>query len=608
MQPAFFGHVYASEFEPSNYVTHCLAADGPAEPVLRFGGGGFYGADVDVGVATDKTNDLSVAVVGSPKWRSHATSLAAAAVDTMHAYRSDGVDVLSHLSNGFAIVIVDGANRTAHVAIDRIGRVPLAYAVLPSGGLCFSTDARAVARALSKAPKLNRQAIYNYTFFHQVPSPDTIFAGVRKLQPAMRLQWSPGRLETKLYWQPKFSERSTSSGADLKREFLTRLEDGVKAATPDDRTASFLSGGIDSSTVTGFLNRILGAGRPAYTIGFEQAGYDESGFARTVAKHFGADLRVHYISTDEVQRCIGDLALLYDEPFGNSSAVPALVCARIAKNDGITRMLAGDGGDELFAGNTRYAKQRIFEAFGSIPGFARATAEALFLSSSPLVTKTPLRKVGSYIRQAQVPLPDRLETYNFVVREKEQSIFAPEFLEGVVAQYPFALLRDQFWQLPNIATLDRMLYLDWKFTLADNDLRKVNATCRRAGVGVEFPWLDDGVGECSTRLPSTLKMRGAKLRYFVKQALADFLPHATIAKSKHGFGLPFGQWLKTSADLQAQVYGLLANLGQRGIFQPQFIDHLIAEHRSGHAAYFGTMVWVLAMLEAWLQANKSTLD
>lgn len=606
MQPAFSGYIDPfDQPHTANSIAARLNRLGltGGHVAQRFASGAFYGNAHEVSVAGTPDMGVTIALFGTPKWQGTQISTAEAAKQLLNAYRLHGSSAIDDLTNRFIAVVVDESRRTAHIAIDRIGRAPLAYARLPSGGVCFSTDARLVARMLSDAPTLNTQSIYNYVFFHQVPSPDTIFAGVSKLQPATRLDWTPKKLETAIYWQPTFTANGRVASVDLRHDFLRSLETGVRSAAPGERTASFLSGGIDSSAVTGFLNRILGAGRPAYTIGFEQAGYDETEYARAAAKHFGADLRVHYISTGEVQHCIGELAALYDEPFGNSSAVPGLVCARLAKNDGIEQMLAGDGGDELFAGNTRYNKQRIFEIYGRMPRFLQSMAQAVFLSSNPLIAKSPLRKMGSYVRQAEIPLPDRLESYNFLMRENTNSMFAPDFIRNIDSQYPFALMREQYWQLADTTTLDRMLYLDWKFTLADNDLRKVNATCRHAGVRVDFPWLDDGVIDLSTRVPSTLKMRGTKLRYFAKQALADFLPQATIAKSKHGFGLPFGQWLKTSTDLQSQVYALLSDLGKRNIFTPQFIERLIAEHRDGHAAYFGTMVWVLAILEAWLQAN-----
>jgi len=607
MKPALFAYVdFQTPIDNSSLIRQVPALSS-CERVYAAPQLVVYGNAADVGVALDDDTQTVAFVTGKPGWNSkgstQARTLTEIARALLAAFRLSGPQAFTQLANGFAAAVVDIRNQQVSIAIDRIGRLPLAYAALPGRGLCFATDARCVARAASRDPKLSPQAIFDYAFFHAIPSAETVFCNVQKLPPAGYLQWSADKTTRSLYWRPDFATDAHATMADLGKEFLVRLEAGVVASAPDQKTASFLSGGIDSSTVTGLLSRILGPGRPAYTIGFEQAGYDETEYARIAAKKFGAELRIHYVSTKEVRDCIPDLAALYDEPFGNSSAVPTLVCARIAKQDGIEKMLAGDGGDELFAGNTRYAKQRIFQAYGYVPRPLRTLAENVFAPGSWL-EKTPLRKVGSYVQQARIPLPDRLESYNFLLREKIATIFAPEFLAQIDAQHPFALLREQYAGVPEAATLDRMLYLDWKFTLADNDLRKVSATCRHAGVDVFFPWLDDGVIDFSTRVPADLKMRGTKLRYFAKDALSSFLPPEIIGKSKHGFGLPFGQWLKTDAALQTQVYDLLGALRTRGVFRAEFIDHLIAEHRTGHAAYYGTMVWVLAMLEGWLQANK----
>jgi len=599
MQSVLFGYVDGALPNAASFDINRDLPEHSRTLLLRFENGAIYGRPEDVGLSS--ADGVVAAVAGAPKWRNVTSGLAAIANHLLHAYLADGIRALEHLTNGFIAVVIDSKRGIAHLAIDRIGRMPLAYGQ-GSGGLCFSTDARLVARAVGTGMALDSQALFDYAFFHAVPSPQTIFRGVAKLEPAQRAEWSAGNLKLVRHWQPRFTRNSNEPFETLRHDFLAGLKAGVEAAAPNEHTASFLSGGIDSSTVTGLLARLMGDKRPAYTIGFEQAGYDETEYARIAANHFGADLRVHYISTGEVQSCVPELAALYDEPFGNSSAVPALVCSRLAKADGIRQMLAGDGGDELFAGNARYAKQRVFEIFGLLPGWGQRAAERIFTGNG-VVAKTPLRKIGSYIQQARIPLPDRIESYNFLLRENVASMFTPEFLRTVDPQHPFALMRAQYGEPKQAATLDRMLYLDWKFTLADNDLRKVTATCNRAGVDVSFPWLDDSVIDFSARLPANIKMRGTKLRYFVKRALAEFLPHATIAKSKHGFGLPFGQWLKTSADLQNQIYDLLQGLRNRDIFQPKFIDRLIEEHRGGHAAYYGTMVWVLAMLEAWLQAN-----
>lgn len=554
-------------------------------------------------VAHSPDGSTMVLVCGRPLLDGKLLSLKATADALLAAFNHSGKSCLNALSNEFLAVIVDTARQQAYIQIDRIGRMRLNYAQLPEGSLCFSPDAYPVASIGGHTSALNAQSLYDYTFFHTVPSPQSIFTGVYKLPPAGELHWSPDSIRTAIYWRPQFVKKTSVPDSELRKEFLACLETSVRDTNPDASTASFLSGGIDSSTVTGLLAKIRGSAVPAYTIGFEQAGYDETAYASLVAKHFGADLRVHYITTRDVQDCIPELAALYDEPFGNSSAVPALMCARAARRDGITHLLAGDGGDELFAGNTRYAKQRIFETYSIIPAIMRTLLEKTFLSSSSLVSGTPLRKLASYIRQARIPLPDRLESYNFVLRESTTNIFEPDYLNTIDPSHPFRLMNDQYWSIHDTTTLNRMLYLDWKFTLADNDLRKVISTCNHAGVNVDFPWLDDRLIHFSTLVPEELKMRGTRLRFFVKQSLNNFLPEATLTKSKHGFGLPFGEWLKTSPDLQAQIYDLLIALGKRGVFQPRFITHLIAEHRHNHAAYYGTMVWVLALLEAWLQAH-----
>jgi asparagine synthase (glutamine-hydrolysing) len=304
-----------------------------------------------------------------------------------------------------------------------------------------------------------------------------------------------------------------------------------------------------------------------------------------------------------------DLARSYDEPFGNSSAVPTLACARRAQADGIRVMLAGDGGDEIFAGNDRYARQGVFEHYWRIPAPLRARViEPLAAGLLPAKGGiTPLRKLRSYVEQARVPMPARLETYNFIERMTPQALFEPAFLARVDSGHPPAMLDAMYAEAPAHALVDRMMYLDWTITLSDNDLRKVGRMCGLAGIDVRYPMLDDALVDLSLRVPAQLKLKGRTLRWFYKQALRDFLPPEIIAKTKHGFGLPFGVWLSESAELQQLVYGSLEALKGRGILRPDFIDRLCASQRDEHAAYYGDLVWVLAILELWLTEHRVSL-
>jgi asparagine synthase (glutamine-hydrolysing) len=205
-----------------------------------------------------------------------------------------------------------------------------------------------------------------------------------------------------------------------------------------------------------------------------------------------------------------------------------------------------------------------------------------------------------------VPLPDRLQSYNYFSRFAPQSILHPQLLAAVNLARPLEQLRSTWQAAGDADTVDRMLFLDWKFTLADNDLRKVGRMCELAGMSVRYPWLDDRVVALSMRLPGSWKVRGRELRWFVKRALRGFLPEEVIHKPKHGFGLPFGVWMRTHDRLRQLAGDSLASLRRRDLVRPDYIDELQRLHREEHAPYFGEFIWVLMMLEQWLAAHENT--
>ncbi|MCX7902333.1 MAG: asparagine synthase C-terminal domain-containing protein, partial [Burkholderiaceae bacterium] len=199
--------------------------------------------------------------------------------------------------------------------------------------------------------------------------------------------------------------------------------------------------------------------------------------------------------------------------------------------------------------------------------------------------------------------PDRMETYNLLLRFSAGNVFTSRFLEAVDATEPPSLQRRVYQRADARSLVDRMLAYDWRFTLADNDLPKVSGTTRLAGEEVAYPLLDDELVDFSLRLPPSLKVRGLTLRYFFKQALRDFLPPEIIRKRKHGFGLPFGPWLQRSAALRELAETSLQRLAARGIVQPGLVRELFSSRLAEHAGYYGEMVWVLMMLEQWLAAH-----
>lgn len=557
--------------------------------------------------ALEQRDGLSLALAGEPRWndstlariaaqRGHAQALA-------EAYRSHGARLLEHVGGAFALAVIDAPARRALLAIDRIGIHALCYAQRDAA-LVFGTTADSVTDHPAVGAEISPQAIFDYLYCHMVPAPATIYRGVNKLLPGQCLWFDDGRMDLRFYWALDYADRAPREFGPLAREFRGRLRECVARSLDDQPVGAFLSGGTDSSTVTGMLSELRGRPADTYSIGFEAEGFDEIGYARITARHFGARAHEYYVTPQDVADAIPKIAAAYDEPFGNASAVPTYYCAKAALEDGKTSMLAGDGGDEIFGGNARYAKQKLFEWYWAIPGAARRSLiEPVALGLPGIAHVPPLRKLASYVRQARVPLPDRLETYNFLEREPLASILAPEFLREIDPDEPARIAREVYARTRSDAAVNRMMHLDLKQTLADSDLRKVGRMCMLAGVGVRYPLLDDELVEFSGRVPPSFKVRGLKLRWFFKEALRDFLPAQTIAKSKHGFGLPFGLWLDRHPALMELSRESLSSLRSRGILREDYIDRLTDLHRSDHATYYGVMIWVAMMLEQWFRAH-----
>lgn len=556
-----------------------------------------------------QTPQAIFAIDGYPFWMEAALSRLAAqeghAAALAAAYAQHGNDFLKSLHGSFALAIVLPEAREAIVAVDRMGIRPLAYS-LRGGCLVFGSTTDSVGTHPIVDHRLDPQSILDYLHFNMVPSPRTIYGSQNKLEPAQVLHYRNGQTRTEYYWQPHFFEGGSTRAADLAAELKDLLRSAVGRLDPDCRAGAFLSGGLDSSTVSGILSEICRPAAHTYSIGFQAEGYDEIAYARIAARHFHTVAHEYYVTPEDVALAVPMIARRYDEPFGNSSAIPVYYCARLARQDGKSLLLAGDGGDELFAGNPHYGKQKVFELYMKIPRVIRTGLLEPAINSMPRVDRMPLlKKVHSYIRQANIPLPDRLETYNMLHLAPLEDIFEPEFLTAVDSQRPLRLMREVYSRAGADSPIDRMLFLDWKFTLADNDLRKVNRMCEAAGIEVRYPMLDQELVEFSTRVPPSLKLKGFTLRHFYKQALRDYLPAEIIRKRKHGFGLPFGVWLRSSPQLQELMRASMERFRQRGYLRPGFVDRMVREHEASHAGFYGSMLWTLMMLELWLEAHPA---
>ncbi len=520
-----------------------------------------------------------------------------------------GAQACQSLSGAFALAIVDTLTGLVCLAVDRCGSLPMLYQRTPHG-LLFGSSAAALQGHPDAAHDADPQALFHYLHFHMIPAPHAALEGQARLLPGEYLLYRHGKTTRASYWSLRFDEQRRPPFADLKQAFRSILYDSVRDSVQDSvqqaqgKVGAFLSGGTDSSTLAGILAQVRGERPRTYSIGFDVPGYDEMQYARLAAHHFDTDHHEYYVTADDVVAAVPRLAAACDQPFGNASMVPAYFCARMAAADGVTRMIGGDGGDELFGGNERYARQAIFARYERLPSACRQLLlEPLLFGAFGRLDLAPLRKARSYVGQALVTMPARLETYNLLRRYGPGEVLTTEFLARVDTSLPQSDLDACYWQADALSQINRMQALDMRFTLADNDLPKVRRACELAGVEAAFPFLSDAMLDFSAQLAPEAKLRGTHLRHFFKQALADHLPRAIVRKRKHGFGLPFGHWLQQHAGLRALAYDSLSDLKSRRIVRASFIDALTGSMVQEHPAYHGTMVWVLMMLEQWLRVQ-----
>ena len=533
----------------------------------------------------------------------HATLTGAAAnvaANLAPLWRSRGPLACQSLGGPFALCILDERSGQALLAVDRSGTHGLCFQT-GSTGLMFASSADALAAHPAGRRGIAPQALYDYLYFHMVPGPATIHCGQQRLLPGEYLHYRAGAAQRASYWELRYEEQTRRSFGANQRQFLDTLRGAVGDSIDGSVPGAFLSGGTDSSTIAAMLGQVSGAAARTYSIGFDAPGYDELAYARLAARHFGTLHHELYVGPADVADIVPRLAALFDQPFGNASAVPAFYCARMARADGVTRLLGGDGGDELFGGNERYARQAVFARYERMPSMVRQTViEPLLFHLAAGQQQRWLRKARSYIEQALTPMPARLENYNLLRRYGPASVLEPDFLAQVDPGQPLASLNAAYGRTHGHSQINQMLALDMKFTLADNDLPKVIKACELAGIEVAFPFLSDAMVAFAARLAPRQKLNGTRLRYFFKRALVDVLPGAILRKQKHGFGLPFGYWLPRHTGLRQLAYDSLSDLKWRRIVRPAFIDELLERHVASHPAYHGTMVWVLMMLEQWL--------
>jgi asparagine synthase (glutamine-hydrolysing) len=525
-------------------------------------------------------------------------------------YRQGGDEFARDLHGWFGIILYDSEQDTIKAWTDHFGVRRLVYRDA-SKSFGIASDLRLLNRFFVEQPTIDPAAILEYLQYSCIPAPHTIYKDTQRLEPGHHLTCKPAA-SAQVYWDMRYPEALDRSLSRWATETYEAIESAVSlAAKRSDESGNlgcFLSGGTDSSSISGLVGKLTAKPPATFSIGFEDPRYNEIEYARIAARHFRADHHEYFVSPDDILNLLRKAYSVYDEPFGNSSIVPAYYCARLAAENGVRYMLAGDGGDELFGGNQRYASDRIFQRYFIIPGVARSHFLEPLVAG--LAKKPSLKYIDlaqRYIRRASIPPPDRYFSYDFLSTVNRNELFLPSFNALLRGTEPLAAARGHFQNARAECDLNRWLYLDLKITITDNDLRKVTPMTELAGVVPRYPLLDPALSEFSGTIPANLKVSGTRLRYLFKQSMRNFLPPEILTKKKHGFGLPFSVWLGEHKALREFVFDVLgsASARQRGYFRSDMLEWLLSKYEMESKVFYGDVMWVFLMLELWHLSAKN---
>ena len=515
----------------------------------------------------------------------------------IHAFDEFGPDCLKKLRGMFVFAIWDKRSESLFLARDRVGKKPLFYTHLENGDFVFGSELKCILAHGRLERKVDLNALNAYLTFGYVPEQHCILQGVRKLLPGHYLSFECGSVTTEEYWDFDYPETyPDTSEDDLSERLRVHLEDAVKARLISEvPLGAFLSGGVDSSAVVGMMSRILDQPVKTFSIGFNEDSFDELKYARIAAKHFKTDHH-EFVVTPDLVETIDELVWHLDEPFSDSSSMPTYMVSKMAR-DHVTVVLSGDGGDELFAGYTRYLVDRRPSGINSLPSGIRKNL------IRPLSEVLPHGSIGkNYLFNNSLEGIERyIDSISQFGKLKKKAIYSKQMLEelGERISGPESLYARIASSAGEIDDISRMLYLDSKTYLPGDILTKVDRMSMAASLEARVPLLDQVLVDFVTRnIPSTMKMRGDQTKYIFKKSLEGLVPDSILYREKQGFGVPIGEWIKTKLRKTIVTTLLEKRTLDRGYFEKKYIETLVSEHLKGRRDHSHPL-WVLWVLELW---------
>ena len=517
----------------------------------------------------------------------------------VHLYEDHGPAFLEHLVGMFALAIWDARRGQLLLARDRLGQKPLVYSHQP-GRLLFASQLKSLLEVPGVPREIDPQALDQYLTYQYVPHPRTIFRGIAKLPPGHYAIYRHDRLEVRPYWQVDFDTEESRPAEDYARELRSLLSEAVKLRLQSEvPLGAFLSGGVDSTIVVGLMQQLADEPVRTFSIGFPVPEYDETPFARIAAQRFQTVHEEFRVEPHAVE-ILPKLVWHYDEPFGDSSAVPTWYVSELTRQH-VTVALTGDGGDELFAGYPRYRAVWLAGWFERLPGLIRRMVAGRYwqwLPASPR-QKSRRRRWKRFVEVInQSPSRRYLQWIAIFNEARRGELYSDEFVATLPEVDPLEFLAAALTSGSRRDPITATSLADLVTYLPCDLMTKVDVASMAHGLECRQPFLDHRVVELAARMPLELKFRRGRGKQILVETFADLLPKAIRRRPKMGFGVPLDHWFRHELKDFAREVLLDPGTLARGYFRPQVVARLLDDHQAGRFDH-SIRLWALLVLELW---------
>ena len=518
----------------------------------------------------------------------------------VHLYETYDTDCVKFLRGMFAFAIWDEQKERLFLARDRIGQKPLCY-IECEKKLIFASEIKSILQVQGVPRKVNPEAIHHYLTYKYVPSPLTAFKNIRKLPPAHYLLWEKGRFFIHRYWNLNENNKLRMSENQYCERIRELLEEAVKIRLVSDVPLGvFLSGGLDSTIITGLMSKLMKEPVKTFSIGFREKRYNELDYAQVAARHFKTDHHEYVVKPDALE-LLPKLIWYYNEPFADSSAIPTYCVARETRQE-VTVALNGDGGDENFAGYPRYKAIKLAQYYEKLPHWIRQHVVDNIVKRVPYSPERRgfIRRFRKLMESMNYPPEQRYFRWICIFdNERKKELYSSHFKEAIYGIDSFDYLGKYYTRSKCEDFLDSTLFVDIMTYLPGDLLVKMDIATMANSLEARSPLLDHKFIEFAASIPPSLKLKGfTSSKYILKKAFSNFLPPQILRRGKMGFGVPISRWLRNELREYAADVLLSKRSLERGYFQEEYLKLILNEHSSRRYDH-GERIWTLLNLELW---------